>query len=638
MGHRRRRQRVQKAAPVASRPQPRVQQGQHAAVGAVPQQPAEPLQQGQDGERDLVVGERVAAVRVDLLHAGRGQGIARGGERQLVDHHAAQRVAGDVHPLPEAGGGQEHRVGRGAELPQQHAARRRALRQQRVGQRRIESGAHVAEVGVAGEEDERAAAGDPQQRRDLPRHRGGEAGVVRRRHPARKIEDRLLAVVELRRQPQLGGVGDAQPPAHVRERLVHGQRGGGQDDALHPFDQQLADDARHVDRGGAQEQAASAPFQEVDVRAVGGGEQELQLGADLLGAPAERGQVGVVGGGGQPRRRGGQLAEAPSQAAGGPGGRRERVGGHPGAFPGRGGRGERAEEELRVVAHAVQQIQHLARGRLLDFGRPRPVAGDEPPPVVIQLVEPAVADGDAEVLGRHVLELVGFVDHRGRARRNHLAVGALPHRGVRAQQVVVDDDHVRLGRPLPHLRDEALLVGGALRADAVLRRRRDVVPERQVVGQVLDLGPVPGRGPAGPLGELAEDAAFGQRQQRAGRFRARRLEAVQAEVVAAPLHVRGAEVDAERLPQVRQVLVEDLVLQVPGAGRDEDAPSAEDGGHQVGQGLAGSGARFGQQHAAGLQHARRGGRHAPLARPRLERGHRARQRAALGERRGDPRF
>ena len=603
----------------------------------MPQQPAEPLQQGQDGERDLVVGEGVAAVRVDLLHAGRGQGIARGGERQLVDHHAAQRVAGDVHPLPKAGGRQEHRVGRGAELAQQHAARRGALRQQRVGQRRIEAGAHVAEVGVAREEDERAAAGDPQQRRDLPRHRGGEAGVVRRRHPARKIEDGLLAVVELRRQPQLGGVGDAQPPAHVRERLVHRQRGGGQDRALHPFDQQLADDARHVDRGGAQEQAASAPFQEVDVRAVGGGEQERELGADLLRAPAERGQVGVVGGGGQARRRGGEVAEAPSQAAGGPGGRRERFGGHPGAFPGRGGRRERAEEELRVVAHAVQQLQHLARGRFLDPGRLRSVAGDEPPPVAAQIVEPAVADGDAEVLGRHVLELVGFVDHHGRARRNHLAVGALPHRGVRAQQVVVDDDHVRFGRPLPHLRDEALLVGGALRADAVLRRRREVVPERQVVGQVLDLGPVPGGGPFDPPGELVEDAAFGQRQ-RAGRFRARRLEAVQAEVVAAPLHVRGAEVDAERFPQVRQVLVEDLVLQVPGAGRDEDAPSAEDGGHEVGQGLAGSGARFRQQHAAGLQHARRGGRHAPLARPRLERRHRARQRAVLGERRGDPRF
>ena len=111
----------------------------------------------QDGQRHLVVVERVAAVGDDRLDARRGDRIARRGERQLVDDHAAQLLADHVHALPERRGRQQHGVRRGAELIQQHAPRRRALHEQRIGQRRLDAIAHRAQHRVAGEQHERAA-------------------------------------------------------------------------------------------------------------------------------------------------------------------------------------------------------------------------------------------------------------------------------------------------------------------------------------------------------------------------------------------------------------------------------------------------------------------------------------------------
>ena len=43
---------------------------------------------------------------------------------------------------------------------------------------------------------------------------------------------------------------------------------------------------------------------------------------------------------------------------------------------------------------------------------------------------------------RDVFELVRLVDHRVVTRRDDFAELALPHGGVRAQQMVVDDDEV----------------------------------------------------------------------------------------------------------------------------------------------------------------------------------------------------
>jgi hypothetical protein len=58
---------------------------------------------------------------------------------------------------------------------------------------------------------------------------------------------------------------------------------------------------------------------------------------------------------------------------------------------------------------------------------------------------PIVADATAEVLRRDVFEVMRLVDDRVVAVGNHLAVGALAHRSIGAEQVVVDDHQVRFG-------------------------------------------------------------------------------------------------------------------------------------------------------------------------------------------------
>ena len=107
-----------------------------------------------------------------------------------------------------------------------------------------------------------------------------------------------------------------------------------------------------------------------------------------------------------------------------------------------------------------------------------------------------------------------------------------------------------------------------------------------------------------------------------------RVEAMQAEVVAASFHVGRGEGHAERLFQDRQVLEIDLFLQVLGAGRDEDALARQDRRHEVGQRLAGARAGLGEEDAAIVEHVGDGGRHLELRRPRLEPVERDRQRTA----------
>ena len=129
----------------------------------------------------------------------------------------------------------------------------------------------------------------------------------------------------------------------------------------------------------------------------------------------------------------------------------------------------------RTRSSASRSSPALVAGRA---GRDQPLA------VAHELVEPVVAHRHAEILRRDVLELVRLVDDRVAALRNDLAVGALPDRRVGAQQMMIDDDQVRLGGALPHPRDEAVGVARALGADAVLRRGGDLAPERQVLGKV----------------------------------------------------------------------------------------------------------------------------------------------------------
>src|SRR5262245_64071585 len=90
-------------------------------------EPAQPLLEGEDGEGDLVLAERVAASRADGVDAGRRDRIAGRGERQLVDDHATERLADDVDALPEARRGEQHRMRRLARS-EEHTSELQSLR------------------------------------------------------------------------------------------------------------------------------------------------------------------------------------------------------------------------------------------------------------------------------------------------------------------------------------------------------------------------------------------------------------------------------------------------------------------------------------------------------------------------------
>jgi len=107
--------------------------------------------------------------------------------------------------------------------------------------------------------------------------------------------------------------------------------------------------------------------------------------------------------------------------------------------------------------------------------------------VPYEILDAVEAQRAAEVLRRHILELVRFVYDQGWAEGNDLAIGALSHGGVCAQKVMVDDHDVGLCSALPHARHETVAVLRTLDAETRICRGRDLTPERHVLRQVAQL-------------------------------------------------------------------------------------------------------------------------------------------------------
>ena len=157
---RQRRQGVQEQPAVALAEQARIAQHQHAAIFDGADQAAGALLERDHRLRQLLVAERIAAGAAHRFQPRLEHRIVGRGERQLVDHHHAQRVAGHVHAFAETRGAQQHAVAGFAESLQQHVARRIALHEQRpraVAQRL----GGFAQGAVRGEQQERAAAARP---------------------------------------------------------------------------------------------------------------------------------------------------------------------------------------------------------------------------------------------------------------------------------------------------------------------------------------------------------------------------------------------------------------------------------------------------------------------------------------------
>ena len=125
-----------------------------------------------------------------------------------------------------------------------------------------------------------------------------------------------------------------------------------------------------------------------------------------------------------------------------------------------------------------------------------------------QLVEALRAEADAEVVGGNLFQLVRFVedDHRclGQNARIGRVRGLLLDAQIGEEEMVVDDDDVRLKRLASHVGDEASLPIRAALAQAGLGASIELAPQRGRLRERVDLGTVPGLGRLLPFGDDME--------------------------------------------------------------------------------------------------------------------------------------
>ena len=125
--------------------------------------------------------------------------------------------------------------------------------------------------------------------------------------------------------------------------------------------------------------------------------------------------------------------------------------------------------------------------------------------------------------------------------------GLLPHRKIGKEQVVIDDDDVRLERAAAHLGDEAAAIIGTGRPQAGLAARVELVPQRARFRQLGKLRAVAGFGRLLPLGDLPVLVDLFETRQ--DRLIAQGDELVAAEVVGAALHVADAQTRPAATPE-----------------------------------------------------------------------------------------
>ena len=154
----------------------------------------------------------------------------------------------------------------------------------------------------------------------------------------------------------------------------------------------------------------------------------------------------------------------------------------------------------------------------------------------------------------------------------------------------------------PRRVEEALGVVRAAGAQAVVVLRHHLLPDLRARA-LRQVGQAAVAGLLRPLEDVPQLRRQLVLEQRRLRLHLRRL--ALAEVVAAPLDEGGRALEAGPLDEEGQVLADQLLLQVDGVRRD-DHPLAvglrpQDRGHQIGERLAGAGARLDGQHVAPVE-------------------------------------
>ncbi len=300
-------------------------------------------------------------------------------------------------------------------------------------------------------------------------------------------------------------------------------------------------------------------------------------------------------------------------------------------------------QALRDLAGRVAQHQSQPADRGADVRRGVRKCGD--------LARPGaggnfgVAREFRELARRHLLseeercgvrELMGLVEDHGVARGQELGEPLVAQHDIGEEEVMIDDDHVRVERSFPGLEDEAVAVERAAAAEAIFAGGRDERPEGCVLRDVGELAAVAGLARARKRDDLRQmTRVFPGRQ---APFRRGTLEVMVADVVRASFEQRKRHRNPQRIADLRQVPLVELVLQRLGARRDDDLAAVEQRGHEVGERLAGARAGLGEEGDARGDRPGDGIGHFKLLRAEPESRERARESTAFAEDRGETRI
>src|SRR5712692_11088965 len=187
-----------------------------------------------------------------------------------------------------------------------------------------------------------------------------------------------------------------------------------------------------------------------------------------------------------------------------------------------------------------------------------------------------------------------FVQDHRRLIRQHRTVRAVAQSEIGKKQMMIDDDDVGVERAQAHPREKARLEVRTLLAETSIRSRVDVSPKRQVLRQGRKLRSITGFSFANPTRDFIKLIDLFEAGEHGHALGA--LDAMQTCVVVTALHGRGAKLLWQNVVKKRNVFVDQLLLQILCARRDDDARAAtarrRDRRYQISERLAGAGAGF----------------------------------------------
>src|SRR6185369_15588532 len=161
----------------------------------------------------------------------------------------------------------------------------------------------------------------------------------------------------------------------------------------------------------------------------------------------------------------------------------------------------------------------------------------------------------------------------------------------------------------------------------VVASRGNPRPHRIGIAELRELCDVPLPRRARPLTHCCQPARHLFAQAARDSLLLGQLESMQTQVVRAPLQQRDAHRPADSARDGGQIAMEQLVLKIARARRDDDAPTGEQRRHEIGERLAGAGAGLHDQAAVRAQCKRDLLCHRDLFLARGEAGDRRRQRS-----------